>query len=104
MANWMIRLGESYLAVMYDYLHRLLYRYHVFQADETPVLVNKDGRTAGSKSWMWVYRSGFMYPEKQIILYEYQKTRNASHPEEGKLSGLSSDERTAHRLLHNKFR
>lgn len=80
MANWMIRLGESYLAVMYDYLHRLLYRYHVIQADETPVLVNKDGRPAGSKSWMWVYRSGFMYPEKQIILYEYQKTRNASHP------------------------
>ena len=23
-----------------------------------------------------------MYPEKQIILYEYQKTRNASHPRE----------------------
>ena len=82
MANWMIRLGESYLAVMYDYLHRLLYRYHVIQADQTPVLVNKDGRPAGSKSWMWVYRSGFMYPEKQIILYEYQKTRNASHPRE----------------------
>ena len=82
MANWMIRLGESYLAVMYDYLHRLLYQYHVIQADETPVLVNKDGRPAGSKSWMWVYRSGFMYPEKQIILYEYQKTRNASHPQE----------------------
>ena len=82
MANWMIRLGESYLAVMYDYLHRLLYRYHVIQADETPVLVNKDGRPAGSKSWMWVYRSGFMYPEKQILLYEYQKTRNASHPRE----------------------
>ena len=82
MANWMIRLGESYLAVMYDYLHRLLYRYHVIQADETPVLVNKDGRPADSKSWMWVYRSGFMYPEKQIILYEYQKTRNASHPRE----------------------
>ena len=82
MANWMIRLGESYLAVMYDYLHRLLYRYHVIQADETLVLVNKDGRPAGSKSWMWVYRSGFMYPEKQIILYEYQKTRNASHPRE----------------------
>ena len=82
MANWMIRLGESYLAVMYHYLHRLLYRYHVIQADETPVLVNKDGRPAGSKSWMWVYRSGFMYPEKQIILYEYQKTRNASHPRE----------------------
>ena len=34
MANWMILLGESYLAVMYDYLHRLLYQYLVIQADE----------------------------------------------------------------------
>ena len=80
MANWMIRLGEGYLGIMYDYLHILLYEYHVIQADETPVLVNKDGRPAGSQSWMWVYRSGFMQQERQIILYEYQKTRNASHP------------------------
>lgn len=80
MANWMIRLGERYLGIMYDYLHILLYEYHVIQADETPVLVNKDGRPAGSQSWMWVYRSGFMQQERQIILYEYQKTRNASHP------------------------
>ena len=80
MANWMIRLGEGYLGIMYDYLHSLLYEYHVIQADETPVLVNKDGRPARSQSWMWVYRSGFMQQERQIILYEYQKTRNASHP------------------------
>lgn len=82
MANWMIRLGEEYLSVLYDYLHRKLYDYHVIQADETPVLVNHDGRPAGSKSYMWVYRSGYMYPEKQIVLYEYQRTRNASHPRE----------------------
>lgn len=82
MANWMIRLGEEYLSVLYDYLHKKLYDYHVIQADETPVLVNKDGRSAGSKSYMWVYRSGHMYSEKQIVLYEYQKTRNASHPRE----------------------
>lgn len=35
-----------------------------------------------SESYMWVYRSGYMNPEKQIILYEYQLTRNASHPRE----------------------
>jgi transposase len=80
MANWMIRLGEEYLGVLYDHLHQLLYGYHVIQADETPVLVNRDGRPAGSKSYMWVYRSGYLYPDRQIILYEYQKTRNASHP------------------------
>lgn len=82
MANWMIRLGESYLAVLYDYLHQKLYNYHVIQADETPVLVNRDGRSAGSKSYMWVYRSGHLYTDKQIVLYDYHKTRNSSHPRE----------------------
>ena len=82
MANWMIRLGESYLAVLYDYLHQELYNYHVIQADETPVLVNRDGRSAGTKSYMWVYRSGHLYTDKQIVLYDYHKTRNSSHPRE----------------------
>lgn len=82
MANWMIRLGESYLAVLYDYLHQKIYDYHVIQADETPVLVNRDGRSAGSKSYMWVYRSGHLYADKQIVLYDYHKTRNSLHPRE----------------------
>lgn len=82
MAHWTIQCADKYLAVLYDYLHNKLYGYHVLQADETPVLVNKDGRPAGTKSFMWVYRSGSMYPGQQIVLYEYQETRNASHPRE----------------------
>ena len=82
MANWTIQCADRYLAVLYDCLHEKLYGYHVLQADETPVLVNKDGRPAGAKSYMWVYRTGRMYTERQIVLYEYQKTRNASHPRE----------------------
>lgn len=82
MANWCIRLGEEYLSILYDYLHEEIYSYPVIQADETPVLVNKDGRKAGSKSYMWVYRSGHLYKDRQIVLYEYQLTRNASHPRE----------------------
>ena len=31
---------------------------------------------------MWVYRSGHLYQKRQIVLYEYQQTRNASHPRE----------------------
>ena len=31
---------------------------------------------------MWVYRSGHLYQKQQIVLYEYQQTRNASHPRE----------------------
>lgn len=80
MANWMIRLSEEYLGVLYDRLREKLYDFHVIQADETPVLVKRDGRDAGAKSYMWVYRSGFMNKEQQIILYDYQKTRSGEHP------------------------
>lgn len=82
MASWTIKVAENYLSLLYDYLHREIYNYHVLQADETPVEVTKDGRPAGSKSYMWVYRTGKMYTENPIVLYEYQKTRNTSHPRE----------------------
>ena len=81
MARWTISCAERYLSVFYDYLHSRMYGYHILHADETPVLVNKDGRPAGSKSYMWVYRTGDRL-NHPIVLYEYQKTRNASHPRE----------------------
>lgn len=52
MANWTIQCADRYFAILYDYLHEKMYGYHVLQADETPVLVNKDGRAAGAKSFM----------------------------------------------------
>ena len=82
MASWTIKVAENYLSLLYDYLHREIYNYHVLQADETPVEVTKDGRPAGSKSYMWVYRTGKMNTDNPIVLYEYQKTRNTSHPRE----------------------
>ncbi len=81
MARWTIMMSERYLSLLYDVLHRKLYESHVIQADETPLIVNKDGREAGSKSYMWVYRTG-EYEEKAIVLFEYQKTRKAEHPRE----------------------
>lgn len=82
MARWMIECTDRYLAVMYDHLHQLIYEYHILQADETPAYISKDGRHAGSKSYMWLYRTGKMYKERPIILYDYQKTRRADHPRE----------------------
>lgn len=80
MANWTIQCADRYLAILYDYLHEHLYQHHVLQADETPVIVSKDGRPAGAKSYMWVYRTGQMYKEAPIILYDYQLTRKTDHP------------------------
>ena len=47
MAHWTILCAERYLSIFYDYLHEKMYDYHVLQADETPVLVTKENRTAG---------------------------------------------------------
>lgn len=80
MAHWTILCAERYLSILYDYLHEKIYKYHVLQADETPVRVTKENRTEGDTHYMWVYRTGKMYQDHQIILYEYQPTRNAGHP------------------------
>lgn len=82
MARWTILVAERYLSIFYDYLHQIICHYHVLQADETPVRVTKENRTEGSIHYMWVYRTSGMYCEKQIVLYEYQPTRKASHPRE----------------------
>lgn len=82
MANWMIQCADRYLGILYDRLHKEMYQFHVLQADETPVMVTKDGRPVNSKSYMWIYRTGKSYTDTPIILYEYQRTRKADHPEE----------------------
>lgn len=79
MAHWTILCAERYLSIFYDYLHEKMYNYHVLRADETPVLVSKENQTTGKNNYMWVYRTGKMTLDKQMILYEYQPSRNASH-------------------------
>lgn len=73
---------KRYLSLLYERLHKEIYRSKVLQADETPVLINKDDRPAGSKSYLWVYRTGKMLSAAPIVLYEYQKTRKTDHPRE----------------------
>lgn len=79
MANWMIKLTELYLSLVYDRLKTHLLSKPCIHADETPVTVRKDGRKAGAKSYMWVYSSLDSEDEK-TILYDYQKTRASEHP------------------------
>ncbi|MCD8111675.1 MAG: IS66 family transposase [Escherichia coli] len=82
MAGWIIKCSERYFQPLYDRLKEKLFEFPVNQSDETPVEVIKDGRPAGSQSYMWVHRSGELYREHPVVLYEYQKTRNSIHPKE----------------------
>ena len=80
MANWVITSAERYLSLVYDRMKEELLNSLVIHADETPVMVSKDGRKGMHRNYMWVYRSGSMCKANQAVLYEYQKTRNADAP------------------------
>ncbi|MBP5261681.1 MAG: IS66 family transposase [Clostridiales bacterium] len=81
LANWMIRASEDYFSLIYDEIHKYLYDSRVVHADETPFEVIKDGRSAGSNSYMWVYRNGACDDKRPVVIYDYQPTRKADHPE-----------------------
>ena len=78
MANWTIKMSDLYFKAYYDELKKEMMNEKLLNIDETPFLVSKDGRKAGSKSYMWVYRAS---NEKEIVLYDYQLTRKAEHPQ-----------------------
>ena len=81
MSNWLLNGSERWLRPVYDALHERLCREPVLHADETTLQVLKEpGRTAASKSYMWLYRTSGC-AKQAIVLYEYQPTRKAEHAE-----------------------
>ncbi len=82
LANWVIKCGTDYMEPVYEQLHRHLLERDIIHADETPCQVLKEeGKTAQSKSYMWLYGSGNdgLPP---IRLYDYQPSRGGYHAEE----------------------
>ena len=70
LSNWMIKGGEM-LEPIYDRMRERLLELDILHADETQLQVLKEpGRSAQSKSYMWIYRSGRDGPP--IVCYEYQ--------------------------------
>jgi len=82
MSNWFIRCAEDWLEPIYNVLRELLCMQAVLHADETVLQVlNEPGKSAQSKSYMWLYRSG-RDPGLPIVLFEYQPDRKAKRPME----------------------
>ena len=78
MSKWVIKACNRYFRRLYERMHDKLLKSHVIQADETPCKVNRDGRPAGSKSYMWVWVTGKYETTPPIILFQYQKGRDSS--------------------------
>ena len=82
MANWLIKASELWLEPVYNAMKARLVSREVLHADETTSQVlHEPGKTAQSKSYMWLYRTSGD-AEHPIVLYEYQPSRKHSHPKE----------------------
>jgi len=80
MSNWLLKAANSWLKPVYEGMKTELLKYEVLHADETTLQVLREpGKTAQSKSYMWLYRTGgdAVHP---IVLYDYQMSRKAEHP------------------------
>ena len=82
MSNWLIRATEDWLEPIYDALRVILCIHQVLHADETTLQVLKEpGKTAQSKSYMWLYRTSGD-TNSPVVLYDYQPDRRAKRPRE----------------------
>ena len=81
MSNWLLKAASLWFKPVYDRMKAELLKQDILHADETTLQVlHEPGKKAQSKSYMWLYRTGRDAPG-QIVLYEYQESRRAEHPE-----------------------
>lgn len=81
LCNWMIK-GAALLAPLYDAMKKELLSSELLHADETTLEVLREpGRAAGSKSYMWVYRTS-KDTRRPVILFDYQIGRSGMYAKE----------------------
>ncbi|HAN69834.1 MAG TPA: IS66 family transposase [Halieaceae bacterium] len=78
LANWMVRAGQLVQPLINLMRDRLL-AHDLIQMDETTVQVLKEsGKTAQSKSYLWLQRGG--PPDHPVVLYDYDPGRGQGVP------------------------
>lgn len=79
MANWLLHVANHWLLPVTERMRQHLLAQDVLHADETTLQVlHEPGKSAESKSYLWLYRTGRMGPP--IVLYDYRPTRGGEHP------------------------
>lgn len=80
MSNWLLRASRDWLEPIWDALREVLLNREVLHGDETVLQVlHEEGKSAQSKSYMWLYRSG-CDARAPIVLFDYQPDRKAKRP------------------------
>ena len=80
LANWMLYGANKWLVLLFNRLHQQLLKRDILHADETTLQVlHEPARSAQSKSYLWLYRTG--REGSPIVLYDYQETRAGYNPQ-----------------------
>lgn len=80
MAEWIIRAGTQGFLQVYDYLIRQERTCEYHNIDETFLQVILDGRSAATKSYLWVHKTGDLAnPEHPVVVFIYEPTRATEH-------------------------
>lgn len=78
-ARWMIECSDRYFVKVYEYLHAVLLKYEILNADETRHFVFSEGRKDSELkyTYVWMFRTGIT-EEKCIVLYVHKGGRSGT--------------------------
>ena len=79
MSNWVIHFAFGLFGPVYDRMIQELMEQPYHQSDETVYEVIRDGRKAGSKSFIWLHTTSECYDDHKIAVYCYEPTRGTDH-------------------------
>lgn len=106
--NWINRFSNDLLRIVADHLAALLCMRSYSQSDETAYEVIRDGRKAGTKSFVWVHTTSELDPDHPIIVFRYELTRATEHLRrfygDGGFSGnITSDAYCSYDVLEEEY-
>ena len=70
----------SLFSLLYDRMHQKLLESRLVHCDETPFVVVQNGKSSGTKDYMWVYHTGPEHGSPPVYLYQYSPTRKTENP------------------------
>lgn len=79
MDNWVIRFSHDLFIKVYGWMKGILKHSGCSQSDETTILVIRDGRKAGRKSYMWVHITSELAQDHPIAVFCYEQDRSTDH-------------------------
>ena len=79
MSNWIIRFSRDQFCPVAGHMAELLKASGCTQCDETTLLVIRDGRKAGRKSFMWLHVTSELSEGHPIAVFTYEPDRSTRH-------------------------